>query len=81
MHERSEATGLIDLAVRVIRKESEKAFNVCLDDGRIWWLPKSQVTDAEQYQAGDRECTMTIPEWLYDLKEKEAADSGEGLGL
>lgn len=70
MHERSEAAGLVHLAVRCIRKETPKAFNVCLDDMRIWWLPRSQVKDADQYQAGDRDCTMSIPEWLYELKEK-----------
>jgi hypothetical protein len=71
MYERS-VRGLVHLPVRVIRRETPKAFSVCLEDGRIWWLPKSQVHNADEYQAGDRDCVIAIPDWLFEAKEKQA---------
>lgn len=70
MPERSNAQGLVHLDVQVIRQETAKAFQVILEGGQIWWLPKSQVSDAEDYKAGDRDCTLSIPEWLYEKKER-----------
>lgn len=52
------------LNVRVIRQESEKAFNVILADGMIYWVPKSQVPDAGSYKAGDRDVPMSVSRWF-----------------
>ncbi len=62
----------VHLEVAVIRKETDRAFNVQLEDGRIYWLPKSQVSDADDYEAGDRNCTMSITSWLAEQKEIES---------
>lgn len=59
----------VHLDVAVIRKETEKAFNVQLEDGRIMWLPKSQISDADDYEAGDRDCTISVTAWIWEQKE------------
>ncbi len=61
-------SGWVHLDVQVIRQESDKAFQVVLEDGSIHWLPKSQVDDADAYESGDRDVTISITEWL--AKEK-----------
>lgn len=64
-------SGYVDLEVQVIRRETDVAFSVVLEDGRIWWLPKSQVAHAEDYVAGDRDLTLSVTEWILEQKERE----------
>ena len=45
-----------------ILKETEKAFLVDLD-GEEYWLPKSQILDADEYREGD-EGTLSISAWI-----------------
>jgi hypothetical protein len=59
----------VSLDVQVIRRETEKAFQVILADGSIHWIPKSQVDYADEYRAGDRYLTMLVTEWIARLKE------------
>lgn len=59
---------MVTLDVLVIRQERPAAFQVILRNGWIFWLPKSQVGNAETFKAGDRETTMEIPEWLAEKK-------------
>lgn len=65
------ASNYVHLDVQVIRRETDRAFNVVLQDGRIWWIPKSQVADAGEYEAGDRDVTLSVTEWIYNQKEGE----------
>lgn len=59
----------VHLEVAVIRQETDKAFNLALEDGRIFWIPKSQISDADDYEAGDRNCTISITRWIAEQKE------------
>ncbi len=59
----------VHLDVAVIRQETEKAFQVILEDGSIHWLPKSQIADADDYTAGDRNCTVSVTRWIAEQKE------------
>lgn len=54
----------IHLDVEKILQETDKAFLVRLEDGTELWLPFSQVADYEDYEAGDKNCTISITEWL-----------------
>lgn len=47
-----------------IERETDKAFCVILEDGEQIWLPKSQVSDSEAYQAGDKDGIISISEWF-----------------
>lgn len=62
----------VHVEVAVIRKETDKAFNVQLENGQILWLPKSQVSDADDYEAGDRNVTISITEWIANEKGIES---------
>lgn len=59
----------VSLDVQVIRRETEKAFQVVLADGSIHWLPKSQVDSADNLEAGRRDLTIMVTEWIARLKE------------
>ncbi len=61
----------VHLDVAVVMQETEKAFKVTLDDGSIHWLPKSQVSDWENYEPGDRNCTISVTEWIAKQKNLE----------
>ena len=53
---------------RVI-KVTEKAILIDYQDGDPIWLPKSQVSEAEQYAAGDADVTISISEWIAKQKD------------
>jgi hypothetical protein len=65
----------VHLNVAVIRQERPKAFQVILDTGEIVWLPKSIVADAEDYQAGDRDITLSVQRWFAEKEELDAYES------
>ncbi len=52
------------LDVEEILRETEKAFLVLLDDGEEVWLPISQISEPEDYEVGDKDCTISITGWL-----------------
>lgn len=61
-------SGHVDFDNTVVRAESDDAINVELDDGRKFWIPRSQVhDDSESYELGT-DGTLIIPEWLADSK-------------
>lgn len=62
------ASNYVDLEVQVIRRETADAFQVVIEDGDIIWLPKSQIADAEDYEAGDRDLCLSITEWIAEQK-------------
>lgn len=58
----------VDFDNTVVRTESDEAIQVELDDGRLVWIPKSQVhEDSETYEMGT-DGTLIIPEWLANSK-------------
>lgn len=58
------ASNYVHLEVSEIKRETDKAFLVVLEDGAEHWLPKSQIADADDYSEGDTNCTVSITEWL-----------------
>jgi hypothetical protein len=65
-------SGYTHLNVLVVRRETEKSFQVVLDNRKIYWLPKKCVQDAGDYKAGDRDCEMSIPDWLWEKIQDES---------
>ncbi len=61
------ASNYVHLEVDEIMAETEKAFRVRIGDEE-YWLPFSQIADSDDYQAGDKNCTMSVTEWI--AKEK-----------
>ncbi len=57
----------VHVDVDEIIRETEKAFLVRIDGDEVW-LPKSQLSDADDYEQGDTDCTMSISEFI--AKEK-----------
>lgn len=47
-----------------VRKEARGALLVQLEDGRLIWVPKSQIDEASEVWAEGDEGTLVIPEWL-----------------
>jgi hypothetical protein len=69
------ASRYIHLEVERIVRETDAAFLVVLwqdtgecDAGEELWLPKTQIADAEDYEAGDGNVTLSITEWIAEQK-------------
>lgn len=46
-----------------ITGETEKAF-CCIIENSPVWIPKSQIADAEDYEAGDSGVTISVTEFI-----------------
>lgn len=69
------ASNYVHLDVDHIRNETDNAFLLTLGEnyrGIEIWMPKSQVADPDDYKAGDRNCTISITEWIYKAKGLDA---------
>lgn len=58
----------VHVDVKKIVKETDKAFLCRLEDGRQEWLPKTQISDPDDYEEGDENCTISITEWIANEK-------------
>lgn len=59
----------VHLDVTLIKRETEQAFLLVLEDGNETWIPKSQMSDPEDYAEGDTDCTVSITEWIAEQKD------------
>jgi hypothetical protein len=62
----------VHIEVAEVLRETDKAFKVRLEDGGEYWLPKSQISDADDYNEGDVNATMSITEWIAEQNEIES---------
>lgn len=60
----------VHLDVDLIKKETDKAFLLVID-GDEFWVPKSQVSDHDDYEEGDKDVTMSISQWFADKEGLE----------
>jgi hypothetical protein len=68
------ASNYVSLPVSCIIKETDKALCVEVIGGSeitTVWLPKSQVANADEYEEGDKDCTLSITEWICEQKGLE----------
>lgn len=66
------SSNYVHLEVEEILRETDKAFLLRLEDeGQELWVPKSQISDADDYEEGDKNCTVSVSRWFADK---------EGLG-
>lgn len=61
-------SGFVHINVDRILHETDAAFRVRLESGDEHWIPKSQMADADDYEAGDENCTISITEWIAEQK-------------
>jgi len=54
----------IHLDVAEIKRDTGKAFLLLLEDGSEHWLPRSVVSDPDDYDQGDRNCVVSVREWF-----------------
>ncbi len=59
----------VHLDVEMILAETDNAFLVTLNDflGEFW-IPKSQISDPEDYTKGDVDCTISVTKWIAEQK-------------
>ena len=57
------ASGYVHLDVDTIKRETDRAFLVVIGDEEVW-LPKSLVSDADDYEEGDEDVCLSVPEWF-----------------
>jgi hypothetical protein len=58
----------VHLDFRLIKKETADAFLVILEDGEEEWIPRSQVSDPEDYAEGDTDGTISVTAWLAEKR-------------
>jgi hypothetical protein len=51
------------LEVELIVRETECAF-LCRIDGQEHWIPRSVVDDADRYEEGDADVTISMAAWF-----------------
>ena len=57
------ASRWVHLDVDEIKKETNAAFLIRIE-GEEYWLPKSQIADADDYEEGDCDVTLSVTEWI-----------------
>lgn len=67
------ASNWVHLEGASIKAETELAFLVARE-GEEHWIPKSQVADADSYQKGDTDITLSVSEWF---AKKEGIEGNE----
>ena len=50
-----------------ILKETDSAFLIEIEEGEFW-IPRSQIADADDYREGDEGASMSITEWIAGQK-------------
>lgn len=58
----------VHLGFELISQETDAAFLVVLEDGEEVWLPKSQISDPEDYAKGDKDGVISVTEWIAEQK-------------
>lgn len=60
------ASRWVHLDVLEIKKETDNAYLIVLDDDdrSEHWIPKSQVSDPDDYAEGDEDLVMSVTEWI-----------------
>lgn len=58
----------VHLDVEKVLKRTDKALLVRLEDGNEQWLPLSQVSDEDDYDEGDEDCTISVTLWLAEQR-------------
>lgn len=73
------ASGWTHLDVKEIKGETEKAFKLNLKPtkefpaGRLVWVPKSVMSDPDNYDAGDKNCTISVEDWFAEKEKLEGS--------
>lgn len=57
------ASGWVHLDVKCVKSETSAALLLILEDGDELWVPKSQISDEEDYDVGDCDCVVSVSEW------------------
>lgn len=53
----------VTIMVDEILRETDAAFLLEID-GDEFWIPKSQVANPSDYEMGDKECSMSVTEFI-----------------
>lgn len=65
-------SGYVALEGCDILRETTLAYHVSYEDGE-YWIPKSQISDADDYEVGDSDVTLMVTEFI--AKEKGISPS------
>lgn len=53
----------VTIMVDEILRETDAAFLLEIDGDEVW-IPKSQIADPSDYEMGDKECTLSVTEFI-----------------
>lgn len=58
----------VHLDVAQVLKRTDAALLLRLTDGEEHWIPLSQISDEEDYDEGDVNCTVSVSRWIADKR-------------
>lgn len=67
------ASNYVHLSVEEVVKETDKALLVRID-GEDVWIPLSQIADADDYEPGDTDITLSVTKWFADKEGLEGEE-------
>lgn len=70
---RPSASKWVHVTVDRIERVTPMALLVTIGDEE-YWLPKSQISEANKYEEGDEDLTLSITEWIAEQKDIEGDD-------
>lgn len=67
------ASNYVHLEVEVVVRVTDNALLARIDGDDIW-IPLSQVADADDYEAGDTDVTLSVTKWFADKEGLEGEE-------
>lgn len=64
-------SGYTHIEVKRIKRVTDRALLLVIEvdsEDEEVWVPKSQIADADGYQVGDSNLTVSVTEWIYRQK-------------
>ena len=61
------ASKWVHVSVSKVVRETDKAFLLQIGEEEHW-IPKSQMSDADDYATGDTDVTISVSEWIANAK-------------
>lgn len=58
----------LDVSLVVKRTDAALLLRLADEDASEHWIPLSQVSDADDYEEGDADCTVSVTRWIANQK-------------
>ena len=71
----------VDVVVKIVQRETDKALLVALENGQEIWMPKSQIMEGSDVSSEGDSGIMKISEWIAGEKGLSGGNDPEPTGV